>query len=197
MKEMWNERFGKEEYAYGVEPNKEFKEFIDEQKPGKLLLLGEGEGRNAVYAAKLGWQVTSIDFSKEGQKKALLLAKNNNVDMEYLVEDVTQYSAPDNTFDCIALSFLHMHTEELFSMLQNLHQSLTQKGKLFIVGFHTDQLNFNSGGPKNKDWLLTVESLEKHLSQYTITRNDHLQVELSQGYAHQGTGSIVIFTATK
>ena len=113
------------------------------------------------------------------------------------MEDVTQYSAPDNTFDCIALSFLHMPSEDFYPMLQNLHQSLTDKGNLFIVGFHTDQLNYNSGGPKNKDWLLTPESLQNQLPQYTIIRNDHLLVELSQGYAHQGTGSIVIFNATK
>ncbi len=194
---MWDDRFKNPEYAYGIEPNREFKEFINQQKPGKILLLGEGEGRNAVYAASLGWEVTAVDFSEEGKKKALQLANKHNVEVNYIIQDVTEYDAPENTFDCIALIFLHMPSEGLYPMLQNLHKTLTDRGNLFIIGFHTDQLNYSSGGPKKEDWLLTSEKLKVELSEYTIIKNDHILTELSQGYAHQGKGSIVIFNATK
>ncbi len=194
---MWDDRFKNPEYAYGIEPNPEFKEFINQQKPGKILLLGEGEGRNAVYAASLGWEVTAVDFSEEGKKKALLLANKHNVKIKYITQDVTQYDASENTFDCIALIFLHMPSVGFYPMLQKLHKTLIDNGNLFIIGFHTDQLNYSSGGPKNEDWLLTSEKLNLELSEYTITKNDHILTELSQGYAHQGKGSIVIFKATK
>nr|WP_319400597.1 class I SAM-dependent methyltransferase [uncultured Carboxylicivirga sp.] len=197
MKEMWDDKFSKTEYAYGVDPNIEFKEFIDQLEPGKILLLGEGEGRNAVYTASKGWNVTAVDFSSEGQKKAYSLAKKHHVDIEYKVQDVTQYKAPDNSYDCIALIFLHMPSTDFYPMLRKLHSTLTNNGKLFIVGFHTDQLNYSSGGPKKEDWLLTNELLEKELTNYSITKNTHLLTHLSQGYSHQGQGSIVIFNASK
>ena len=64
MKEFWDSRYREKEYAYGIEPNEFFKEFIDNNNPGKILLPGEGEGRNAVYSASKGWQVDAFDYSK-------------------------------------------------------------------------------------------------------------------------------------
>ena len=73
--ELWNERFSTNEYIYGTNPNKFFKEQIDKINPGRLLLLGEGEGRNSVYAATKGWIIDAVDFSQTAKDKALMLAK--------------------------------------------------------------------------------------------------------------------------
>ena len=62
MKEFWNERYSQEAYAYGTEPNAFFKSRIDQLSPGKLLLPAEGEGRNAVYAATKGFEVSAYDW---------------------------------------------------------------------------------------------------------------------------------------
>ena len=77
--DFWNTRYREKEYAYGVEPNVFFKEQIQKIKAGTLLLAAEGEGRNAICAAKLGWTVSAFDISIEGQKKALALAKKKQV----------------------------------------------------------------------------------------------------------------------
>ena len=79
MKDFWNQRYAEEEYAYGTEPNAFFKAQLDQRTPGRLLLPAEGEGRNAVYAAKKGWEVVAFDQSDAGQKKALKLAKETLV----------------------------------------------------------------------------------------------------------------------
>jgi Tellurite resistance protein TehB len=75
MKDFWNTRYKEESYAYGIEPNAFFKENIDKLVPGKILLPAEGEGRNAVYAARKGWEVTAFDFSDEAKIKTLKLAQ--------------------------------------------------------------------------------------------------------------------------
>ena len=74
MKEFWEIRYAEKQYAYGENPNVYFKEQLDKLKPGKILLPAEGEGRNAVYAAKQGWEVMAFDLSSEGKNKAEKLA---------------------------------------------------------------------------------------------------------------------------
>ena len=82
--DFWNERYSSDEYVYGTEPNQFFKEQIQKINPsGRLLLPGEGEGRNAVFAAKLGWNVDAFDQSSVAKMKAETLAKLNNVKINY------------------------------------------------------------------------------------------------------------------
>jgi hypothetical protein len=88
-KEFWNQRYSEKEYSYGIEPNQFFKEQITPFKVGTILLPAEGEGRNAVYAAKLGWEVVAFDISEEGKKKALQLATLNNVSIDYHIPLLT------------------------------------------------------------------------------------------------------------
>ena len=83
--QRWEDRFQKEEYAYGIEPNKFLAQQLNHFKPGKILFGAEGEGRNAVYAAKEGWNVSAFDISTEGKNKALKLAKSNQVHIDYRV----------------------------------------------------------------------------------------------------------------
>ena len=90
---FWDERYSSEEYVYGVEPNQFFKQVLDKiPVPGKLLLPGEGEGRNAVYAAKCGWLVDAYDQSINAQKKALKLAEINDVIINYSVVDLAKFN---------------------------------------------------------------------------------------------------------
>jgi SAM-dependent methyltransferase len=108
MKHFWDERYGSEEYVYGTEPNNFFKQELQKLKPGKLLLPAEGEGRNAVFAAKLGWEVVAFDYSQNGRDKAFDLAKRNQVSIEYILADYTAFSAVKESFDCVALIYAHV-----------------------------------------------------------------------------------------
>ena len=99
--EFWNERFSTDKYIYGKNPNKFFKEQIDQLKPGRLLLLGEGEGRNSVYAAIKGWEVDAVDFSKTAKEKALLLAKQNDVNINYTINNLADFIPNENFYEAI------------------------------------------------------------------------------------------------
>ena len=81
MKEFWNERYYENGYAYGEEANIFFKEELLKLKPGNILLPAEGEGRNAVFAAKQGWEVEAFDISDVGKEKAIQLARKNGVNI--------------------------------------------------------------------------------------------------------------------
>jgi 2-polyprenyl-3-methyl-5-hydroxy-6-metoxy-1,4-benzoquinol methylase len=88
MSEFWNERYALKEYVYGTEPNVFFKTQITKLSPGKILFPAEGEGRNAVHAARLGWDVYAFDSSNEAKKKSELLAKKQSVKINYRVNDL-------------------------------------------------------------------------------------------------------------
>ena len=84
----WNDRYSNEEFAYGEEPNNYLKEQLEKLNPGTILFPAEGEGRNAVFAAKLGWEVWAFDISAEGKDKAMKLVATNNVAIDYQVRNL-------------------------------------------------------------------------------------------------------------
>lgn len=69
MKQFWDNRYSSASFAYGEEPNEFFKEHLSKLTPGRILLPGDGEGRNGVFAASLGWDVEAFDISSEGKKR--------------------------------------------------------------------------------------------------------------------------------
>ncbi len=84
----WDERYASDEYAYGKQPNNYLKEQLEKLTVGTILFPAEGEGRNAVFAAKLSWEVFSFDISPEGKKKALQLAERNDVTIDYRIGEL-------------------------------------------------------------------------------------------------------------
>lgn len=110
MKDMWEERYAANEYAYGEEPNALFKACLDRlETPGRILLPAEGEGRNAVYAARRGWQVDAFDFSAAGREKAVRLAERHGVHINYEVADYETAHIEPGGYDAVALIFAHKH----------------------------------------------------------------------------------------
>src|SRR5215213_10286082 len=101
--ERWNDRYSKDECAYGEQPNNYLKEQLEKLAVGTILFPAEGEGRNAVFAAKLGWTVSAFDISVEGKNKALRLAETNKVAIDYQVGELQTLKYDTEQFDAIAL----------------------------------------------------------------------------------------------
>ena len=162
--EFWNERFGKDEYIYGTEPNKFFKEQIDKLKPGSILLPAEGEGRNAVYAAIKGWAVTAFDISEKGREKANCLSKQYNVSIDYKVIGALDYRT-NLQFDAIGLCYAHFPAEIRKQANQHLLQYLKTGGVVIFEAFAKAGSGNASGGPKNEEMLFSIEEIKTELSQ--------------------------------
>lgn len=199
MNNFWDEKFKGDDYLYGVLPNEQVKLFIDDNLPGSVLFVGEGEGRNAVYAAKKQYLVTAFDLSKEAKRKALALAKHQNVDIDYYVEDLLKSEITDASFDYVVLCFLHMMPELRVQLHKKIEQLLKPKGKLFIVGFTESQLTkeYKSGGPKNIDMLYTQEKLSSDFSGLSNHKGEILECQLDEGTGHAGIASLLVFEAVK
>ena len=105
---IWEDRYGQNEYAFGIEPNEYLKNQLLKIEPGTILFPAEGEGRNAVFAAKMGWTASAFDISANGRNKALKLAQQSNVTIDYRIGELPKLGYTDAQFDAIALIYAHL-----------------------------------------------------------------------------------------
>ncbi|WP_423127108.1 class I SAM-dependent methyltransferase [Gaoshiqia sp. Z1-71] len=194
---FWNERYAAEEYAYGTEPNDFLKQELDRLKPGKILLPGEGEGRNAVYAARQGWQVLAFDSSSEGKKKAEKLAVLHQVSINYLIDHYDEIELPVHEFDCLALIYTHMPAAERREYHRKLAASLKPGGTLILEGFSKEQIHNDTGGPKSVEMLFSREELEADFSEFFKLSISQLDLDIREGLYHNGKASVIQLVAVK
>lgn len=186
MKDIWNSRYASKEYVYGVAPNQYFEKEIKKLPKGKILLPAEGEGRNAVYAAKQGWKVSAFDISDKGREKALQLADKNHVDISYDVFSIEDISYPNESFDCIGVFFMHLPLAIQSNGFQNLFQKLKKGGSFILEVFSKKQLEYNTGGPKNLDMLFSIDELKHIFKDFSSIKFEENEVVLDEGALHKG-----------
>jgi len=202
IKEFWDGRYSIPEYAYGKEPNVYFKEKLDGLSTGKILLPAEGEGRNAVYAAKNGWDVSAFDWSIEAKKKADALASDNKVTIHYQVGDLHSIQYQPGEFDVIGLCYAHFTTESISAFHKTLVGYLRKGGVLIFEAFSKNHIKYNSvkkgaGGPKNPDMLFSLEDIAKDFEDFDVTELYETEVDLREGPFHQGIGAVIRFAGRK
>ena len=195
-KDFWNERYNATKYVYGTLPNHFLKEQLGLSKAGNILLPAEGEGRNAVYAAKQGWNVTAFDSSGNAKKKALKLAGNENVKINYQVSDVLKFTTSER-FDVLALIYAHFPINIRQLAHHHLLEFLKPNGKVFFEAFAKEQLKNNSGGPKTREMLFSVEEIQEEFSGLKFEFLEQGTILLDEGEYHKGEAEVIRFVATK
>lgn len=197
MSEFWNDRFAAEEYVYGTEPNAFFRQELNKLTAGTILLPGEGEGRNAVFAAQNKWQVTAFDTSTEGKKKAEQLAHTRQVKIEYQLDSYDTIQLEPEAFDCVGLIFTHMSLPQRQSFIQRLKVALKAGGTVILEGFSKSQIHNNSGGPRDIDLLFSKEELQADFAGFAKVNITEADVELDEGPFHKGKAHVIRLVAVK
>lgn len=191
MSQFWNERYATIEYVYGTEPNQYYREQLENLTPGKILFPGEGEGRNAIFAAQKGWQVTAFDSSTEARKKAQNLASEKNVEINYILSDYENINLPSASFDCMVLIYAHMHPQKRNQYHKKLAMFLKPGGLLILEGFSKKQIDYNTGGPRTIEMLFSKKELQNDFRSFSKTEITEAEINLNEGVFHQGIASIV------
>lgn len=193
IREMWNAKFSREGYLYGTEPNRYIALQIDAMQPGQtLLLLGEGEGRNACYAASRGIKVTALDASDIGLEKALQLADARGVTIETLHTDLEDWHAEAH-YDAVMASFLHLNEPLRTQVFREALKALKPSGLFAAEFFSVKQLPRSSGGPKDPELLYTVESLDAifDLPGFELLELEEVIDTLDEGTGHRGEAELI------
>jgi len=197
MTNIWNERYSKEEYVYGEEPNVFFAMQLNKLQNGIIILPCEGEGRNAVYAASQGWIVKAFDSSDAGKTKAMQLASNKGVTIDYEIADAVTVNYPESSVEAVAFIYAHFPQAIRKQIHQKAISWLKPGGKIIIEAFNPAQLQNTSGGPKDVSMLYTEEFLRGDFQGLNIELMQTLQTTLQEGKYHQGKADIIRFVGSK
>ena len=189
-KPYWDNRYSENETVYGHQPNLFFKNFIDTHKPGKILLPAEGEGRNAVYAASKGWTVDAFDFSTEAYKKAIAFSKEKNVSINYRLQEIESFTTNEK-YDAVGLIFVHLPAHIRRDFHRQIQNSIRSGGYLVFEAFAKEQIEFNSGGPKDISLLYDAPTICQDFPFLHILFCGQKEIELDEGNFHQGKAAVL------
>jgi SAM-dependent methyltransferase len=188
---MWDERFSSLEYIYGTEPNDFLVSVASKIPQGKVLCLADGEGRNGTYLASLGYEVVAVDQSTVGLAKAQKLAQEKQVAITTIHADLADFAIAPQAWDGIISIFCHLPSELRTKVYRQAVQGLKSNGVFVLESFAPEQLQYDTGGPKNLDMLPSLSTLQQELAdlQWEIARG--VERDLNEGRFHDGKAAVI------
>lgn len=196
IKNFWDQRFASDIYAYGNHPSDVLKTTLPNLPIGQILFPAEGEGRNALYAAQLGWKVDAFDISTTAKIKAERLFTQHNVSVNYYISAYNTLILSKNNYDAVVSIYAHTEPATRIENHSKYETSLKSGGLIILEGFSKKQINFNSGGPKLPDWLYD-ENIVDDFPNCEILLCEEKEIILDEGPFHQGAASVIRLIAKK
>lgn len=188
----WDERYGKDSYFYGTEPN----DFLRERHAaiaanGMVLSLGEGEGRNAVFLAERGYRVVALDQSSKGLEKARRMAANKHVEIDTIVADLDVYQIEPQSWDGIVSIWCHLPSALRAAVHRQVVAGLKSGGAFLLEAYTPHQIGYGTGGPKSVDLLPTLVQLRQELAGLEFTHALEAERVVHEGAGHTGLSATV------
>lgn len=198
--QFWNERFDKDEFIFGKEPNEYLVETAARylKKNDRVLCIADGEGRNGVWLAKQGMQVVGFDASDIALVKAKQFAKDNQVEVEYLFSDTDSFDWQANAYDAVAAIFIQFADPAMRERIfQNVYQTLKSGGIFILQGYTPKQLDYKTGGPSAIEHLYTEESIRGLVKNFEVLELVSYEKVLNEGARHSGMSALLGLVARK
>jgi SAM-dependent methyltransferase len=171
----WDRRYAGSELVWTAEPNRFVVAEVQDLAPGRALDVAAGEGRNSVWLASRGWQVTAVDFSAAGLGKGRRLAEARGVTIDWVHADVRDYQPEAGSFQLVLVAYLQLAESELDGVLRRTATGLAPGGVLLVVGHDVTNLTEGTGGPPDPAVLYTPESITRSLGGLTVLRAERVR----------------------
>jgi len=195
----WDQRFAADDYVFGTAPAKALLKLEMYLVPGgKTLILADGEGRNSVYLASKGFDVTATDYSEVGLAKARRLAKERNVAVHYVVEDIFERDWSSEQYDNVVAVFIQfVPPSHMTKVLTGLATAVKPNGTLLVHGYTPKQVEFGTGGPPNPEHMYTEAMLRDVYQHLDIRVCEEYEDMLDEGSGHSGKSALIDFVGIK
>jgi SAM-dependent methyltransferase len=196
---MWDRRYSEPGYLYGTEPNDFLSANAERYLPpkGEILCLAEGEGRNAVFLARLGFRVTGVDASAVGLEKAWRLAQQSGVVIQTVVADLAAYDLGVQRWDGIVSIWCHTPKEVRARLHRGVVAALRPGGAFLLESYTPRQLEYRTGGPPTADLMMTLAAVSAELGGLELLEAEEKIREVNEGKAHHGTSAVLQVIARK
>jgi SAM-dependent methyltransferase len=171
----WDERYAGPNLVWGAGPNCFVAEELAALAPGRALDLGTGEGRNAIWLAERGWQVTGVDFSAVGLARAAELARQRGAGADWVQADLLSYQPAPAAYDLVLIAYIQLPADELAHLVRTAVTALAPGGTLLAVGHDRDNLDRGFGGPQYPDVLWTAASVAAALDGLAVGRAEQVR----------------------
>jgi SAM-dependent methyltransferase len=170
----WDQRYATTDLIWGAGPNRFLVAEVEGLPPGRALDLGCGEGRNAIWLAQRGWQVSGVDFSEAGLDKARHLALERGVEVTWVRADLLDYQPDHGAFDLVIVMYIQLPAAQLADVMKRASAALAPGGTLLVVGHDLLNLSQGYGGPQNPEVLFTPSDIERDLPGLGIERAERV-----------------------
>ncbi|MDH3307547.1 MAG: class I SAM-dependent methyltransferase [Acidimicrobiia bacterium] len=178
----WDERYRSTPLVWSDGPNRFLPERISDVTPGDALDLATGEGRNALWLASLGWNVTAVDYSSVAIDKARLISGERGLRVDWMVADLLSWQ-PQRTYDLVIEFYLHLPAGHLRDIHRKAVNAVGPGGRLIIVGHDVANLDRGQGGPQDPAVLFTVDGLTTDVEGLDVLEAAQLERQLEGGIA--------------
>ncbi len=187
----WNERYAAKELVWSAGPNALVAAELADLPPGRALDAACGEGRNGLWLAELGWQVTAVDFSEVAIDKARQIAERRGLVVDWRVADLSAEPLPEGAFDLVVVLYLHTDPAERSRWLPRLVRSVAPGGTFFYAGHDPANIEHGFGGPQDPDLLPSAAEICRALPDFEIIRADVVEraVTADPGHGRETDGT--------
>ena len=166
----WNQRYAAEESVWSLAPNQFLVAEVAGLKPGTALDVAAGEGRNAIWLAEQGWRVTAVDFSEVGLEKGKRRSAAQNLSVDWVLADVSQYRASPAAFDLVLICYLHLPITQRRQVMAYAREAVAPGGILLYIGHDLSNIEHGHGGPQDPAVLCTPQDIAADLSGFEIIK---------------------------
>ena len=197
--ETWNARFARDEFHFGEEPNA----FLRAQahrlpRGGSVLCVADGEGRNSVWLAEQGMQVTAFDFAPNAVHKAKRLAQRRNVSVTHELGDIYAWPWTSTRYAALVAIFIQfLPPDSRDSVFAGMQDAVEPHGLFLLEGFRPEQVDFGTGGPPRREHMYTRAWLETRFAGWEILSFEEYDAVIQEGKAHNGMSALIDLVARK
>jgi SAM-dependent methyltransferase len=193
----WDARYREQGWAFGTEPNDFLREQAEQLPPGRVLCLAEGQGRNAVWLAQRGHDVTAVDQSAVGLEGAKQLAAERGVTITTVRADLDAYTIEPGAWQGIVSIYAHVAGDLRARVHAQVERGLAPGGVFVLEAYRPDQIGRGTGGPSEDDRMVNLERLRRELTSLEFVLAREVDREVLEGHRHRGLSSVVQLVARR